>query len=302
MAGEISISGQFATDWIKYSDYEIKKDSAGDVYIVPAKDAIFSMYNPFNVAEGLLLDLIRLGDEAVKRDKMQIDAALLDELLIFTRKYGLLGLVSCSVYNRNIIGDGVVLLMDNNHITREKMMDEESYLNKFMPFTEPGDVEIRGDNNCYDVRKREDSPKYYGRRPLILDLVFSRFYAEKVNWILGFARLISTHFNQLMVYKDRAAHLTEDVTIMAGRFHAEKIGFTIQQLDKTHIAWQFDSLKTAIELIYAFAVSDDSMLLARCKYCRNIFISGNTRTKYCGPTCRNRANVEKSRARKDSSG
>ncbi|WP_091728025.1 hypothetical protein [Proteiniborus ethanoligenes] len=85
---------------------------------------------------------------------------------------------------------------------------------------------------------------------------------------------------------------------MAGSFHAEKIGFTINQLDKTMIAWQFDSLKTTIETIYAFAVTDETALVSRCQHCNNVFISNNPRAKYCSTSCRNCANVQRSRERK----
>ncbi|WZL73057.1 hypothetical protein QBE52_18740 [Clostridiaceae bacterium 35-E11] len=44
------------------------------------------------------------------------------------------------------------------------------------------------------------------------------------------------HFNHTLVYKNTSVNLTENVTIMAGKFHAEEIGFTINQLDKTTIA------------------------------------------------------------------
>jgi hypothetical protein len=167
----------------------------------------------------------------------------------------------------------------------------------FIPFAEAGDVVFKKYKTCVDVVKAEDSPKFYGKRPLIWDVVFSRFYAEQVNWIIDFAKMLASHFSQLLIYRNSAGHLTENVTIMAGKFHAEKICFTINQLDKTIIAWQFDSLKTAIETIYAFAVTDETILVNRCKHCDNIFIANNLRTKYCSPSCRNCANVQKSRER-----
>jgi hypothetical protein len=300
MDGKVNLIGQFATDWLKYSDYEIKESSAGEVYITPAKEASFTMYNPFNVAEDLILDLINLGDNALKleADNQEDQEKLNNDILIFARKYGLLGLISASVYNRNVIGDKKVLFIENNLLTKEKMMNESNYLSKFIPFTKEGDIVIKEYKNSVDVVKREDSPKYYGKRPLVLDLVFSRFYSEQLKWIIDFAKMISSHFNQLLIYQNEASNLTESVTIMAGKFQAHKIGFTINQLDKTNIAWQFDSLKTAIETVYAFAVTDESTLINRCKYCDSAFISNNTRTKYCSVSCRNCANVQKSRERK----
>lgn len=301
MNRKITLVGSFATDWIKYSDYDLKETSAGDVYLIPSKEASFSMYNPFNVAEDLIMSLIIIGDEALKLEKEMNEKnkeKLNKEILIFAKKYGLLGLISASVYNRNIIGDEKVLLIDNNHITKEKIMDEGRYVSQFIPFAEEDDIVINKYKNCVDIVKREDSPKFYGKRPVVLDLVFSRFYSENIKWIIDFAKMIALHFNQLLVYKNTSIYLTEDVTIMAGKFHAQKIGFTINQLDKTTIAWQFDSLKTAVEAIYAFAVTDETIVFDRCKYCQNVFISNNIRAKYCSVSCRNRSNVQKSRERK----
>ncbi len=297
MDGKINLVGDFATDWIRYSNYEYNENDKGELYIIPAVDAAFSMYNPFNVAEELFMDIIQLGDRALKEEE-KVSEELKNDVLIFAKKYGLLGLISSSVYNRNIIGDEKVLFIEKNLITKEKIMDESDYINLFIPFVEEGDIIFRKYRNSIDVKKAEDSPKFFGKRPLILDLVFSRFYSEKLSWIINFAKMIASHFNQLIIYRSSSKYLTENVTIMAGSFHAEKIGFTINQLDRTVIAWQFDSLKTTIETIYAFAVTDESTLISRCQYCNNVFISSNLRAKYCSSSCRNCANVQKSRERK----
>lgn len=301
MDGKITLIGSFATDWIRYSDYEFKENEDGKVYIIPTEEAVFSMYNPFDVAEDLLVDLMEIGQEALK-EKMQPEEKneekLRHSILIFVKKYGLLGLISASVYNRNIVGDDNVLMIENNHITKEKILDGSKYIDWFTPFVEEGDIVINSYKNCFYLAKREDSPKFYGKRSVVLDLVFSRFYAEQMDWIIDFAKMIVLHFNQLLMFRNSATYLTENVTIMAGQFHAEKIGFTINQLDKTTIAWQFDSLKTTIETIYAFAVTDEVALLNRCKHCSKIFITNNLRAKYCSPSCRNRANVKRSRSKK----
>ncbi len=301
MDKKISLIGSFATDWIRYSDYELKKDSSGEVYITPTEEAVFSMYNPFDVSEELLLDLMKIGDKALSVHKASDEAEEMElkkAILVFAKKYGLLGLISASAYNRNIVGDESILMVENNHVKREKIMDSAKYIDMFIPFVEEGDIVISKYKEDVYLGKREDSPQFYGKRPVVMDLIFSRFYSEKIEWIIDFAKMIVQHFKQLLMFKDSSRYLTENVTIMAGRFHAEKIGFTINQLDKTTIAWQFDSLKTTIETIYAFVVTDENLLLSPCKHCESIFITQNLRSKYCTPACRNRANVKKSRSKK----
>lgn len=299
---KICLVGSFATDWIKYSDYEYQSDSEGNLYIKPKENAGFSMYNPFDIAENILMDFLKIG-EASKGYSKNKNPEEYEEIkkmvLLFARKYGLLGLISASTYNRNIIGDKEVLIMEKNFINRkDKSMGSESYMKLFTPFAQPDDLSVMYYKNCVDLVKAEDSPKFYGKRPLVMDLIFSKFYTERLEWIMRFAGMLSEHFNQLLVYRVSAGYLTEHVTILAETFKANKIGFTIEQIDKTVISWDFDSLKTAIETIYAFAVTDENILLSRCEHCGDFYIALSNREKYCSPACRNRSNVQKSRRRK----
>jgi hypothetical protein len=110
--------------------------------------------------------------------------------------------------------------------------------------------------------------------------------------------MLSNHFNQLIAYNNMSHYLTEKVTIMPESFNASNIGFTVEKFHNTTIAWQFDSLKTAIETIYAFAVTDENVILTRCVHCGDFFFAGSNREKYCSPACRNRENVRRSRQRK----
>ena len=284
----------FKTQWIKYDDYQIKIDNNGNEYIVPNKDSNYTIYNPFEVSDKLLFDLIDLGDAALKKDADK--DIIKKKILLFARNYGLLGLISSSVYNRNIIGEEKVLFTENNIITKEKLMDTSDYMSLFTPFSLDGDIYTRTFDDHLTVFKAEDSPKFYGKRPLILDVVFSKFYAEQLNWIIEFAKNMSTHLNQLIIYKNIS--LTEPVTIMAGEFKAQKIGFTISMFDKPEINWEFDSLESTIETIYAFALTDESFILTRCEYCKKAFIAKSEREKYCSPSCRNCINVIKSRNKK----
>ncbi|MGN1033287.1 MAG: GIY-YIG nuclease family protein, partial [Intestinibacter sp.] len=136
----------------------------------------------------------------------------------------------------------------------------------------------------------------YGKKPLVMDIVFSRFYAERVDWIIEYAKNISKNLNQLIIYKN--ANLTEPVEIMPDKFNPQKIGFTVAMFDKPQIKWDFDSLQSTIDVIYAFALTDDNSILNRCSYCNKVFFAKTEREKYCSPSCRNCANVIKSRNKK----
>lgn len=289
-----NINSQFKTEWIKYTKYEIKKHNK-EYYISPKEGSDFTIFDPFEKCEELILSLIEIGDKAI--DKSLAKESLYEMVIEFTNNYGLLGLITSSVYNRNILGESRVLLTDNNLINiKDSIMDEDEYVSLFTPFADEDDVYLRKLGKHITLFKAEDSPKFYGKRPLALDLVFSKFYCEKVEWVIEFAKLISTHLNQTLIYKNTS--LAQSVTIMAGKFKAEKIGISIGMLDNPYIEWEFDSLKTAVEIIYAFSLTDNKNMIKRCEYCKKAFIAKSENEKYCTKSCRNCYNVAKSRSKK----
>ncbi|MCI6738149.1 MAG: GIY-YIG nuclease family protein [Intestinibacter sp.] len=291
----------FTSKWIKYSDYDMREDSNGDIYVIPAENSNYTIYDPFEKSNKILFDLIDLGDEALKAE--QDKAAIYNKLILFVKNYGLLGLISSSVYNRNIVGEESVLFTQNNIISNtienlenNNIMKSDEYIKLFTTFATEEDIYTREFDEHLTVVKAEDSPRFYGKKPLVMDIVFSKFYAERVDWILEYAKNISKNLNQLIIYKN--ANLTEPVEIMPDKFNPQKIGFTVAMFDKPQIKWDFDSLQSTIDVIYAFALTDDNSILNRCSYCNKAFFAKTDREKYCSPSCRNCANVVKSRNKK----
>lgn len=286
--------GQFKSDWIRYSDYELKEDLSGSLYIVPTETSEFTIYNPFDVANEIVFDLLALGDDALKGEEEK--GTLYEKCILFAKKYGLLGLITASVYNRHIAGEHEVLFIEGNLLGQTHTMDVSQYMKYFFPFANEEEIYVKKMRKETIVFKAEDSPKFYGKRPLILDLVFSRFYAERVDWLIEFSKNIAAHFNQVLIY--RKSRLTDDVTVLAGKFKAEKIGLTVTVRENAELSWEVDALKTVIETLYAFKVTDRESILSRCVYCHKIFEAKSSREKYCSASCRNCANVIKSRQRK----
>ncbi|MBU3804079.1 MAG: CGNR zinc finger domain-containing protein [Candidatus Cellulosilyticum pullistercoris] len=286
--------GQFKSDWIRYSDYELQEDTRGALYIVPTQTSEFTIYNPFEVADEIVFDLLELGDEALKYGENT--EILYEKCILFAKKYGLLGLITSSVYNRHIAGEQQVLFVEGNLLDQTGTMAVDQYMRYFFPFSDEEEIYVRKTHKETIVFKAEDSPKFYGKRSLILDLVFSRFYAERVDWLIHFSKNIAAHFNQVLIY--RKSRLTDDVTVLAGKFKAEKIGLTVTMKENATLSWEVDALKTAIEILYAFKVTDKESILNRCVYCHKIFEAKSNREKYCSFSCRNCANVIKSRQRK----
>lgn len=310
---KMDLRSSFSSNWIRFKTYELKETAEGKIYIVPQGNSDFELYNPFECAESLLIDALQLGDlyktykiekSTVKNDpykKRKLKkrhTELKDAALAFTSQYGLLGFMSASVYNQHIIGEANVLITEKNSLgLKPSVMKTEAYMKLFTPFVKEDALRIDYYKDTGYLIKYEDTPRFYGKRPMVMDLIFSSFYSEQIEWLLDFVAMLSDHYNQLQVYKSKEIHLTEPVTIMANVFEATKIGFTIDQSDQTHIAWTFDSLKTTLQTIYGFAVTGDQIKLKRCNYCQNFYFALTSREKYCGAACRNRSNVKKSRQR-----
>ncbi|MDY4575669.1 MAG: GIY-YIG nuclease family protein [Intestinibacter sp.] len=291
----------FTSKWIKYSDYDMREDSNGNIYVIPAENSNYTIYDPFEKSNKILFDLIDLGDEALREEREK--ATIYNKLILFVKNYGLLGLISSSVYNRNIVGEQNILFTQNNIISNtiqnlenNSIMKSDEYIKLFTPFATEEDIYTREFDEHLTVVKAEDSPRFYGKKPLVMDIVFSKFYAERVDWIIEYAKNISKNLNQLIIYKN--ANLTEPVGIMPDKFNPQKIGFTVAMFDKPQIKWDFDSLQSTIDVIYAFALTDDNSILNRCSYCNKAFFAKTDREKYCSPSCRNCANVIKSRNKK----
>ena len=51
----------FTSKWIKYSDYEFRKDEKGNIYITPAENSNYTIYDPFEKSSEILFDLIDKG-------------------------------------------------------------------------------------------------------------------------------------------------------------------------------------------------------------------------------------------------
>lgn len=100
------------------------------------------------------------------------------EVFEFVKKYGLLGLIYLSVYNRDIVGEERVLMIEKNYIIKENILSIDEYVNMFILFVSDEDVYFKKYRRGIDVLKREEFLKFFGKRLLILDLVFLKFYIE----------------------------------------------------------------------------------------------------------------------------
>jgi len=63
------------------------------------------------------------------------------------------------------------------------------------------------------------------------------------------------------------------------------------------MTWETDSLNSAIETLYALAITDKTSPLKMCKHCANAYCNSNSRSEFCSVKCRNQYNVRAFRER-----
>ena len=82
-------------------------------------------------------------------------------------------------------------------------------------------------------------------------------------------------------------------------FEVNHINMFLTQKENVNIEIPITSLKQFIDFYFARTVSRDVNLLKICKFCNKAFIANNPKAEYDTPQCKNKANVYKSRAKKN---
>lgn len=290
--------------WAKYDNYEIFEYN-NKFYIKPSKNAEDSVYNIFDVADELLVDFFLIGKEVAETwDHRDIYCELKSKdekyqklVLEFVKKYGTLGEITYMPVNDNFISDNKVILQGSTSKTEHNLAD---YLKMFFEYDDKIDFtkELSKDDIYYLYGKNGSDTATYLDRLDEYGLTFSERYSEKISRILVYAKLMYDTFADMEKYfweedesqKQIYSHFLKD-------FKPYNLAFEISYTDKATLRWNFTSLKQAIEVILGLNVTNDRKSVKICKRCYKPFIAKNLNSDYCSITCRNVANVYKSRAR-----
>lgn len=296
--------------WAKYKKYEILKIN-NEYYIRPDKKADYEIYDVFNKEKELLVDFLLIGREAMNYadindancDLMSTETKYQDMILDFVNKYGMFGELTYRLLNTHIISSGKALTQGYSNI------DEISASTYIKPYF-IGNEDIQRID--FDHGVNEDILKYlYGSDNPNGDLlnnfdkgedfsiVFSKCYTEKIANILVMARALYRIFNSV---ENSSWTENEDKKAIyqkyANMFNPNNVAFNFDFADeKTFLNWNFNSLFQAIELILAFNETNERKEVKMCKHCFKPFIAKNLNSDYDTASCRNVANVYRSRAK-----
>ncbi|MCD7735339.1 MAG: hypothetical protein LUH48_09495 [Clostridiales bacterium] len=288
-----------SSNWVRYSDYEWKKDKSGVLYLTPAAEAKLDIYDPLSDAEGLVVDAINIGRMGMsKRPDNEIQAAITQ----FAVKYGLLGLMTALPTTPDFMEYEAVYL-PKNHFIKEETMSTEDYLSVFFPFEKP-DVVKRGIESMWNIngdRTMMGLAMTMSERPMAVNMSFQRDYAEQYDWLRQqFTDLAFTMTGSFLYYLDYDK-LSEDQRSLYQQSMAAFGGiaptYRILLLDKPTIERDFHSLLLGLQMMFSFMLADDKRPLRLCKHCMKAFVASRPSAVFCSPQCKNQYNVYKSRAK-----
>lgn len=300
---------EFTTKWCKYSNYITEKKD-DKFYVFPGKNAKPSTYDPFEVKNQILKDLLVIGKESVDNEmfklgnkEVSIEALSKIEkfqnlVLEFVNNYGLLGNFRYLPENYDFMDNGKIPVNLGYNTSISALEFEKKY------FWKDSKIDWKTTMKANDYHRNtglDDSFKQTeGDR--LDDIVFSKNYAETIAEIINFATII---YNKKLLI---CAYLYDDVSEDIKQVYQESI--TGDSLKKPNISysaedgqikfkWNFMSLSEIIEIILLLNETSGRTEVKLCKHCGKPFIAENIKAEYDTIQCRNRENINKSRQKKN---
>ena len=190
-----------SSGWLKYDSYEYRSDKSGIVYITPSSKAKPDFYDPLESADQIITDAVNIGLSAMHEED---EAILKDEVLSFTQKYGLPGLMTSLPTTADFIEYERVYL-PKNHFIKEEAMTTKKYLSYFFPFEKP-EFRKKGAESVLNITDKTDIGIALATQhdPQAVTMTFLHNYAERYDWILtSFRDLAFTLTTSFLYYQDK---------------------------------------------------------------------------------------------------
>jgi hypothetical protein len=298
-----------SSHWAKYSDYEYRRGKNGNLYITPTPTAKPSVYDPLKNAEAMVVDAVnvgRLGMKKVGKKKMR------DAVMGFVLEYGLLGFMTALPTTPDFL-DYHAVYLPKNHFLKEETMPTNDYVALYFPFDKP------------DFYKDERTMQWnvqggasidteilalamtFSNDPVAMNMSLQRNYAERFDWLVDqFIDLAFSIVGCRLYYKDYDS-IDERVRDIYSRgmsaFGAIAPTYHIRLYsDKPTIVWNFHSLLRGIQMMFSFALTDETNPLRLCENCSMAFFAKHLNEECCSPECEDQYNeyLKKHKKQQDS--
>lgn len=300
---------EFTAKWCKYDKYIIEKKD-DKYYILPDKNAKASTYDPFEVKNQMLKDLLVIGKESVGNEmfklgnkEVTIEAQSKMEkfqnlVLEFVSNYGLLGNFRYLPENYEFMDNGEIPVNLGYNTSISALEFEKKY------FWKDSKIDwaetMKSDDYHRNTGLDSSFKQTEGNR--LNDIVFSKNYAETIAEIIDFATII---YNRKLLI---CAYLYDDVSEDIKQVYQESIsGNSLKKPNISYSAengqikfkWNFMSLSEIIETILLLNETSGRTEVKLCKHCGKPFVAENIKSEYDTIQCRNRENLDKSRQKKN---
>ena len=300
---------EFTAKWCKYDKYIIEKKD-DKYYILPDKNAKASTYDPFEVKNQMLKDLLVIGKESVGNEmfklgnkEVTIEAQSKMEkfqnlVLEFVSNYGLLGNFRYLPENYEFMDNGEIPVNLGYNTSISALEFEKKYFWKDSKID--WQATMKSDDYHRNTGLDSNFKQTEGNR--LNDIVFSKNYAETIAEIIDFATII---YNRKLLI---CAYLYDDVSEDIKQVYQESIsGNSLKKPNISYSAedgqikfkWNFMSLSEIIETILLLNETSGRTEVKLCKHCGKPFVAENIKSEYDTIQCRNRENLDKSRQKKN---
>lgn len=300
---------EFTAKWCKYDKYIIEKKD-DKYYILPDKNAKASTYDPFEVKNQMLKDLLVIGKESIGNEmfklgnkEVSIEAQSKMEkfqnlVLEFVSNYGLLGNFRYLPENYEFMDNGEIPVNLGYNTSISALEFEKKYFWKDSKID--WQATMKSDDYHRNTGLDSNFKQTEGNR--LNDIVFSKNYAETIAEIIDFATII---YNRKLLI---CAYLYDDVSEDIKQVYQESIsGNSLKKPNISYSAengqikfkWNFMSLSEIIETILLLNETSGRTEVKLCKHCGKPFVAENIKSEYDTIQCRNRENLDKSRQKKN---
>ena len=286
--------------WIRYSTYEYKAGSDGNLYITVSNGAKPEMYHPMQEAEQLVIDAVNVGLSAMHKVPKE---ELKESVLGFIKKYGFLGFMTALPTTANFITYESVYL-PKNHFIKEESLPTENYLACFYPFGKP-DFRKNGVESGWSVTDREGIAitMAMGNAPQAVAMGLQKEYAERYDWLVKeFTDWAFTFMTSFLYYMDydtideqTRSLYRQGISAFGGIAPTYRIAL---EKDSPVIVWDFHSLLVMVQMCFSFMLTDKDSDMRMCKHCKKAFVASRKGNEFCSQKCKNQFNVYKSREKK----
>lgn len=300
---------EFTAKWCKYDKYIIEKNDE-KYYILPDKNAKPSTYDPFEVKNQILKDLLAIGKESVENEMYKIGnievcieaqskmEKFQNLVLEFVTNYGLLGNFRFLPESYDFMDNGELPVKFGFNTSVSALEFEKRY------FWKDSKMDWSRTMKADDYHRNTGLDDYFKQSEgdRLDDIIFSKNYAETIAEIIDFA--VNIYNRKLLICAYLYDDVSEDIrevyqsSITNSRLKMPSIAYSAENR-QIKFKWNFMSLCEIVETILLLNETSGRTEVKLCKHCGKPFIAENIKAEYDSIQCRNRENINRSRQKKN---